>query len=292
VRRFIAATLVAVGLLTATAAWGGWLFATVSAPQRTRAVTAAVLDDPAARGELVSDLSGGLAGLASDAIAATTGDGSTYQVEADNPVLRGVVSTALENPSFQGLVSDAVVAVEADSTAAGDHSIVVPASVASDIVRAYVDSVAPGAAASVSVPAITASVTIPVQSLPPLARARTAAQTWPAALALLAGADLTAAALVAVNRRRVLRATSIWCLAAASVWLLLPAAVRWTGAQWFQGHAGIVSAASRAAFAGLPGPVVALAIAGGAGLLSSVRWRRHSKPILRVAGAVPEGTVA
>jgi len=74
---------------------------------------------------------------------------------------------------------------------------------------------------------------------------------------------------------------------------VIPAAARWTAGRWFGTHAATVSAATRGGFGGLPGPVLVLLGAGAAGLLATIRVRRHhSKPILRVGGAVPEGTAA
>ena len=289
-RRALAAALTAVALLTATLAWSGWVFATVSTTARTRAMVTAALDDPAARDELARDLSTALAGPASDAVTGAAADGTVYQVDPGNTILQAVVTTALANDGFRQALADAAVTAETDAAGAGTNPIVVPASVVSAVVHDYVTTVDPTVTSAI--PAITGSVTIPVAAVPALAKTRAAARTWPAPLALLAVGLLVVAALAA-RPRLVLRRAALWSLAAGASWLVLPAAVRWSAHRWFPSHAGTVTAAVRAAFAGIPRPVIALLAAGVAGLIASVPWRRRgSKQILSLPGGMAEGAAA
>jgi hypothetical protein len=243
--RILSRMLTRLAIVLASLAWGGFVFTqTVGDPERGERIAAAVLEDDAARAEVVAPITASVmrsAGLPPE----------------QQPLVATQIDALLQDPGGARTFIDPFAGSWARMLGEDD-----PRPAALDA-TSLLDDITAAVGASPAIP-----TTLPVTDVP-LPRAdlgwmegvRTTVDAAVLPLALLAAA-LFAIALIIGERPRVLRRLGAWAFGAGLLWVVVPPAIVWGARRWAPGADSVVAAALDEAMSGLLPMALALVFGG------------------------------
>lgn len=263
VRDVSARVLTVLALIAASAAWASWVFsATVLDPNRSVAIAEAVVDDPYLQDQVSN--------VVSDTLAAATAGLGVDLATLDEVADRTVASPEAADLLRVGLInSHRAIVADSERVELDVGSVLL-------VARDELAAVVPAAAAA-PLPA-TETVELPTDELAFVSGFADSLRSWRDLATLVAVSGIVAAAVIAVERSRVIGAAGVWAISAGGVIAALSGIARLASTR-VEGPAGLLARASDAAF----GPVtVASLVLVGVGLLLAVTAR----PIGRALGRV------
>lgn len=257
-RIILSRMLVRVAVLAASLAWGGFVFTqTVGDPGRGEEIARAVLDDDAARAEVVAPIT--------DSVMQTTGLPPDQQ-----PVVAAQVDQLLQDP--QGVQAFVDPFAGSWSRMLGEDD---PRPTDFDLAPlmdeiAQIAGTAGDAIAQSPLPTRlpVGDVPLPRASIGWMDGVRNTISIAVGPLAILAAALFVIAFLIG-ERARVLRRFGVWAISAGLMWVVVPPLLVWAATRWAPGADSVVAAALDAATSGLLGVALLLVVGGVAAFVVS-----------------------
>ncbi|WP_420453142.1 hypothetical protein [Ilumatobacter sp.] len=235
---------------------------TVGDPDRGERMARAVLDDDAARAQVVAPIS--------SSVMSTTGLPTSRSAQVSDAVDR-----ALREPSGAQAFIDpfagswARVLGEDDPRPAVFDLAPVVDDIGTELLPAGVDPSVLGSA-GVAVPA----VSLPGTPFPWLGDVRRGVASAVVPMALVAGALALIALVAAGDRRWVVRRIGVWAVLAGALWVAVPPIAVQLARWWVRGSDALVEVAVREATSGLRPAAIALVALGVAAVVGSLVWPR------------------
>ncbi|MDY7099744.1 MAG: hypothetical protein S0880_01020, partial [Actinomycetota bacterium] len=260
-RDVTARLLTVVALLAASAAWASWVFSvTVLDPNRSVAIADALVDDP----YLQEQVSG---------VVADTLTTATAGLGVDLATLDEVAARTVASPEAAELLRVGIINSHRAIVADNERVELEVGSVL-DVARAELAEVVP-AAATVALPE-TETVELPTDQLAFVSGFADTLRGWRGLATLVAVSGIVVAAVIAVERSRVIASAGMWAVSAGGVIAALAGIARLAAGRT-EGATGLLARATDAAF----GPVtVASLVLVGVGIVLAV----SARPIGRLLG--------
>lgn len=261
--------LLRVAILAASLAWAGYVFTqTIGDPGRGERVAAAVLADDDARAEVTAPITGAVLGV-------------TGLPEEQRPYVTDQVDLVLRDPAGARTFIDPFAGSWARMLGEDD-----PRPAELDLV-AVLDVLGPTLPEAAGTEPIAAQlpvsgVPLPRVQLDGMSSVRTAISASVVPLTLVAVGAFVAAVLTG-ERRRVLRRSGVWAVAAGLSWVVVPPVVVWAARRWAPEADAVAAVALDEALSGLLPMAVGLVALGVVGIGAS--FAVSPTTVSRTAGA-------